>query len=453
MHRVCQFDREIRAVGNDDAGVEELAPGVCALDSFRAHAVFSHVHIAGCVSRLHRCNDAELCEAGNILESYDLYVFDTIAQLRGLATLSLVKGIKCHLVAEIANCMNSDLESHVVRFPDKSVQLFLRPVRQASVLDIIVIGFEHCGATAAERPVDHELDSRNYQVVVAIGRNRFANGVEIFASPHHHGVNTHVHLLVIRHRHIGFGFRDIDPGIVHAGQAKRGQLSERCQKRLPVVFLCRRRDLAENQIHRLVDQRARRMPVGITDNLAAERIRRVVINAGDRQRFAVRPAGVAVNTPQPYRAVGNDGIDAGCRRELLYRPEHLVPAAALDPGGARIRFVVGSNTFNCVFDARRPGEVQLYIQESLIRNMRVRINKSGQHEPAAAVDLPGVRVPGEQLVRTRGDDAALVVKNQNTELPDVAIGRGCIAGHRMQQRIGSRRSTKAREACKINNGS
>ena len=94
MHRICQFDRKIRAVGNDYAGVEELAPGVCTFDPFRAHAVFSHIHIAGRVSRLHRCNDAEFRETGNILESYDLYVLDAIAQRRGLATLSLVKGIK-----------------------------------------------------------------------------------------------------------------------------------------------------------------------------------------------------------------------------------------------------------------------------------------------------------------------------------------------------------------------
>ena len=347
--------------------------------------------------------------------------------------------------------MNGNLESHVARFSNEAIQFFLCPVWQAPVLDIILIGFEHRGATAAERAVGHELDGRNCQAVVSIGMNRFADRVEILTGPLNHGVNTHVHFLVVHHRHISSGFHDIDSGIVHACQAKRRQLSERCQKSLAVILPGWWRYLAGNQTHRLVDQRSRRAPFGITNNLAAERIRCVVVNAGDCQRLAVCPTGVAVNAPQPYRAVRYDRIYVGCRREFPDRPEHLVPAAALDPAGAGIRPGVQSNPLDRVFDARRPGEVQLYSQESLIGHMCVRVNQSGQYEPAATVDLPGIRTPGDQVVAASCDDAALVVKNQNAELLDIAIGRGRIAGHRMQQRIGCRCLTNARDACKINN--
>ena len=133
----------------------------------------------------------------------------------------------------------------------------------------------------------------------------------------------------------------------------------------------------------------------------------------------------------------------GCRREFLYRPQHLVPAAALDPTGARVCLGVVHNALNCVFDARRTGEVELYSQESLTRDMCVRIDKPGQHELAAAVDLSGACMFGGQIFIARGDDSSLVVENQYIELLDVASRCGCIACHRMYNGVGGGRGTQS----------
>ena len=193
--------------------------------------------------------------------------------------------------------MYTDRESHVVRFLDEAVQLFLRPEWQAPILDIVVIWINHRGAAAAERAVDLEFDRRDCQAVVAVGMNRRADRIEIPAGTRHHGVNTHCHFVIVGHRQIGFGFGDIDSGIVHACQAERGQLPERCQKRLPVVFPGWWRNLAGYQAHRIVDQRAGCMPIGITQNFATDRVRCVVVDAGDLHRLGVCPTGMAIYAP------------------------------------------------------------------------------------------------------------------------------------------------------------
>ena len=163
-------------------------------------------------------------------------------------------------------------------------------------------------------------------------------------------------------------------------------------------------------------------PAGVSVNLAADRIRGVVVDAGDLQCLSISPAGMAVDTPQVHRTVRNDRIDMGGGREFPDRPQYLVPATTLDPAGARVGFGVVCNALNCVFDARRPGEVELYSQESLTRDMSVRIDKPGQYELSAAVDLSGVCMFGGQVVIARGNDPSFVVKDQNTEVLDVA---GC----------------------------
>ena len=119
------------------------------------------------------------------------------------------------------------------------------------------------------------------------------------------------------------------------------------------------------------------------------------------------------------------------RGEFPARPQHLVPATTLDPAGARVSLGVICDALNCVFDARRPGEIELYSKESLTRDVSVRIDKPRQHKLAAAVDLPGICMFGGQVVIPRCDDAPLIVENQSAEFLNVASRGGRISGYRV----------------------
>ena len=80
-------------------------------------------------------------------------------------------------------------------------------------------------------------------------------------------------------------------------------------------------------------------PVGsprrrVADDDAVSRVRRVAIDAGEAQRRAVDPAGVAVVAAHERRPVRHDRIELlACRQAARERDVH--PAAALDPGVVR----------------------------------------------------------------------------------------------------------------------
>ena len=77
---IRELDREVAAARESHLRVEQLAPGIGALDALRSDAVFRHVHIGRRVRRLDRGDHFEPREPADVVERDDLRVLDPRAQ-------------------------------------------------------------------------------------------------------------------------------------------------------------------------------------------------------------------------------------------------------------------------------------------------------------------------------------------------------------------------------------
>ena len=61
-------------------------------------------------------------------------------------------------MTQVADSMYANLKTHRIRFDDLFIQFGLRPEWQATVLGIVAVGLDHCGAPAAKRTVGVDFD-------------------------------------------------------------------------------------------------------------------------------------------------------------------------------------------------------------------------------------------------------------------------------------------------------
>src|SRR5882672_12096839 len=84
-HRFAAFDRRVGASGNDYARLNETVPRIGALQSLDAQARRREMQIADGMRRLHRRDDAEFFEAGNIERIHNLRVLNAPARICNLS--------------------------------------------------------------------------------------------------------------------------------------------------------------------------------------------------------------------------------------------------------------------------------------------------------------------------------------------------------------------------------
>ena len=116
--------------------------------------------------------------------------------------------------------MNTDLETHVIGFGNKTVQLIHRMKRQATIFDVVGVGCQQCGTATAQRAIGIQFDRPDIEPVPAIAHNRLAYRVEIAAGATEHGIDAHIELVIVSHRHIDFGLDNVDACVVYARHAE-----------------------------------------------------------------------------------------------------------------------------------------------------------------------------------------------------------------------------------------
>ena len=224
-------------------------------------------------------------------------------------------------------------------------------------------------------------------MVVAVATNRLADGIERIARTADHGVDAQVELAVVGHRQVNLGFGEIDARIVHARDALGEQGVVGGPKRGTNVVLAGLRHVHLDEVHRQVDQDARRPAILVADDLAADRIRGVVVDTGERHGGAVGPARVAVGAAQPDRPVGDHRIDIARARERIARPQDLVPAAPDDPGRRGLGLGVCGDARHGRIEARRAVEIQRVLQVAVAVDVSMRVDQSGQDGLPVAIDV------------------------------------------------------------------
>ena len=116
VERIHALDREVAAVRDDDAGVEQRPPGVRAERARVAEPRRRPVHVARLMHGLHRRNDAELREARDVGVVEDLHVLDAKAMIdrrHGLERRFV--RVERDAVAAIADRVRRDLEAVLER--------------------------------------------------------------------------------------------------------------------------------------------------------------------------------------------------------------------------------------------------------------------------------------------------------------------------------------------------
>ena len=193
--------------------------------------------------------------------------------------------------------MDTDLEAHGVGLGNKGVQLVLRPERQATIFRIVRIRFEQGRAATAKRAIGVQFDGSDIQPIIALATQWFTDCIEDIACAAEHCVDAHVEFVHISHRQINLDVGEVDTGVVDARDSLRDETVDRRLYGSTIIVLVRFRNVAGDQGHGFVDQYTRCVTALVADDLAADRVRRVVVDACNAQRRRIRPAGMPVDPP------------------------------------------------------------------------------------------------------------------------------------------------------------
>ena len=179
-------------------------------------------------------------------------------------------------------------------------------------------------------------------------------------------------------------------------------------QRLHLLFARRRRHQPR---HRLEGGRLQQQAVGLARRVAfdaaARRVGGVGRDAGQRQRAAVRHAGVA-HARQVDRAIRAGGVELLPRRVALFGQAHHVPAAAAgDPRCLGVGLGVGAHGGLHVGDASRLGQVDQAGLDAGPVHVVVRVDEPRHHGAAAEAHLAVAGAGGVARVgqRAHRDDA------------------------------------------------
>ena len=164
-------------------------PGVRSCRALRPQAVLRPTHVGQHVTGLHRGDDFQLFEAGDLLRRGDLRMFDAQAEFVsaarafdvGLARrfLGLGEGIESHLHSLVADGVKANLESGEHALFRQVIQLGRVIAGQAGVLCIVGIRLQQRRGVRSERAIHVSLEHAGVQHQVGL-RMRVALSGQFF---------------------------------------------------------------------------------------------------------------------------------------------------------------------------------------------------------------------------------------------------------------------------------
>jgi len=121
------------------------------------------------MNALHRCNDAEFCEAGDVVTMNMLGVLNPPAEVaaRGVACESLLIDVEHFAVGPVADGVNAQLEVVIDRQAGRLRDAFDGGCVESAAAGEVGVGFQKPGTPRAEGSINRSLDRADGQVIVA----------------------------------------------------------------------------------------------------------------------------------------------------------------------------------------------------------------------------------------------------------------------------------------------
>ena len=211
------------------------------------------------------------------------------------------------------------------------------------------------------------------------------------------------------------------------------------------------RDVFPDEIHRVVDQDARRLAGRrIPQDLAALGVGRRPRDAGDLERLRVHDDGVPVHALQDHGAVANDGVEILPRREHGRLPLRFDPVRADDPRRPVRRSALGEPLLHRL-DALDAREIEAELALADVGEVGVGIREAREHRLAREVHDAGAfrgAHAGARLVADIGDPPADGEHGLDLRLRRIArVDRAAMQQQRRRRIGGHGREREARCGC------
>lgn len=345
------------------------------------------------MSRLDRGDHAEPLEPRNVLECDDLRMLD--AGTQGLAhdgRQLVLEGIERQAIAGVTNGMDVQLPALARGQVGQRRDLLRRIQRQPAMVGLIAVVLQHRGSATAQGSIDPCLHGAHLQPIVELGQLRSLrdDGARRFAVREHR-VDPDRQLLRLPECAIGLVVAVRNPRVVNAGQAQRRELQHRRAQESLQVRIRGSRDVLVDQRHRGIDEYAGGVASAVTHDLPALRIRCRARDARHVERARVDPTRVAIDTRQRDRSIRDGRVEILRGRELLARPDHLVPTLADHPSIVGIRGGELANACHRLGHRLAAAQVRLRLELPLGEHVAVRVDEPGQRCLAARIDATHVR--------------------------------------------------------------
>ena len=153
-----------------------------------------------------------------------------------------------------------------------------------------------------------------------------------------------------------------------------------------MFFNAQLRDVRCDQIHGVVHKGACRTTFCIANDLAPIGVHGGSIHAGQCHGSRVGPAGMAIDTAQPHGRIAEVFIQTGCRGEFIAVPQHLIPAAALNPFQIAIGLLESANALHRFLLGLRACEVHAQQAQSITEDVTMGVDQAGNECLAFTVD-------------------------------------------------------------------
>jgi hypothetical protein len=147
-------------------------------------------------------------------------------------------------------------------------------------------------------------------------------------------------------------------------------------------------DVLGHELLRVIDEHPVHLAGCVLGDFAAEGVGRVLVDAGDTQRRAIRNRCMTVRAREDHRIVGRDVVEIAARRESGGIPEGLDPAAPFHPLAA---FFLGDFSLHRADEcgqARHSFEVQRGFALPDAGEVHVRVDEPGNDRPPLEVHHP-----------------------------------------------------------------
>ena len=389
--------------------------------------------------RLHRRDRAQRAEARQVAWADDLRMFDTPAPVALIGVVQFLNRVQHFMIGGVADRVDGDLEIVHRRAAHEITQLRVGDHRQAALARRIGIVRAQPGPARTQCAVEQQLHAAHAQMIVIEPRRRLRPGDQ------HHivdaigiGHDSHAQRAAIRRPAESLPILDAGPHVGNAGDAHSQQRALRLFQCGVAVPGRRGWHDSLDQLHRLVDEDAGRLPARHFDPAAHGRLGRRA-NACRADRGAIGPAGMAIDPLQPHRHVADGGVQFGGGGEAAQTPLFLIPAGADDPFAAVIGLRIGTDLRLRLRQRSRVRQVERDERQAIAHDMPMRVDQARDHRLAAGVHLErgclgpfGPRLALFRLfrlifrflvpLRQQLFDLAIIVDLQGDKAHDLAIG-------------------------------